>query len=481
MSEAVSAPYGVPAAKIFPAVKPVADRERISAMDVARGVALLGILLMNVLLFAFPLQAIENPTAAGNATRADLWAWAATYVLVDGKMRALFSMLFGAGVILLTSREERLGQGAMADVYYRRILWLLAFGVAHAYLLLWPGDILYPYAVCGLLLYPLRKLSPRTLIVAGLLCFAVFAFKQGMRVNESRTAYAAAMVADSVAATGAELTEEQVEAQKMWQRMQQNVKPEAEAIARTGEAMRSGYTAVFFHLKPTVQAFQSIVFYRSWIWDILGMMLIGMGLFKLGVLSAERSVRFYATMAAAGYGIGLPLGIYLAQARIADDFALTESLWLSWMTGDVRRLSVALAHVAAIMLVCKSGMVPRLTSRLAAVGRMAFTNYVVHTLVCIFVFYGFGLGLFGKLERAELYWIVAGIWAFQLIASPIWLRHFRFGPLEWGWRSLAYGRRQPMRVAAPGARGTAAPLTPGAVIPAAEPTPTPRSVPATPP
>ena len=114
-------------------------------------------------------------------------------------------------------------------------------------------------------------------------------------------------------------------------------------------------------------------------------------------------------------------------------------------TYDVGRLSIALAHLGVIMLLCKTGWLGWLMRGFGAIGQMAFSNYIFHSVVCAFLFTGYGFALYGRLQRYELYYVVAAIWVFQMIVSPIWLRHFQFGPLEWLWRSLTYWKRQPMR------------------------------------
>ena len=145
-------------------IAPVAREDRIPALDALRGCALLGILLMNIPGFALHPASYGDPTVAGGADGANLWFWIVNHILFDGKMRALFSMLFGAGVLVLTERGEAKGH-SMADIYYRRLFWLLLFGVLHAYLLWW-GEILYPYALCGLFLYPFRHVRPSRLLAA---------------------------------------------------------------------------------------------------------------------------------------------------------------------------------------------------------------------------------------------------------------------------------------------------------------------------
>ena len=151
------------------AVAPVANRERIASIDALRGVALLGILLMNIIVFGLPMSAGNNPTSAGGHTSLNLAFWYISQIFFEGKMRALFSMLFGAGVTLFTLRaEERDGGLRVADIYYRRTLWLIVFGLLHAYFI-WVGDILYAYGLVGLMLFPLRKVRPMALLVAGAL------------------------------------------------------------------------------------------------------------------------------------------------------------------------------------------------------------------------------------------------------------------------------------------------------------------------
>jgi len=427
-----------------PPVAPVRSAERIDSVDVVRGFALLGILLMNILAFALPEAAYVNPRVAGGYTGANLWAWIAQYVLFDGRMRGIFSMVFGAGALLLITRAEQRGQGALiADIYYRRILWLMLFGILHAFLIWW-GDILYPYALMGLLLYPLRKLSAKALlIVAGfqIVLLAGMQVGEGFRLRKMRDD---AAKADQAAARGEKLTEEQEEAQKEWKEKQKEIFPGAEEVNKEITAYRGGYISALKRRAKTVMRWHSWPYYFPGLWDMLSMMLIGMAFIKLGVLTAERSYAFYARMAVLGYAIGLPINAFAAWKSVQQGFE--PLLFMSaTSTYQLARLAVTLAYVAVVMMVVKAGALRWLTSRLAAVGQMAFSNYISHSIICSVIFYGYGFGMIGRLERHQLYYIVPLIWIFQLIVNPIWLRHFRFGPLEWCWRSLTYWQRQPMR------------------------------------
>ncbi len=429
--------------ELIPAVGPVDEQHRISALDSLRGFALLGILLMNIVGMGMYGAAYDNPTVTGGATGPNLWAWTVMHIFAEGKMRCLFSMIFGASIILLTSRLEERRDGA--DIYYRRTFWLLLFGIVHAYCL-WVGDILYPYALCALVLYPLRKLRPRTLlIVAGsiLLVNSALHIKDGLSEREM---VRNGMAAEQTAKQGKKLTKEQEEAKTKYEQWKKNLKPDQDTLKKDAEQWRShnplrvvgaraGVVLPILHSKP---------YYGPGNLDIWCMMFIGMALLKLGVLSGERSLRFYLVAILIGYGIGLPLNTYTAWLLIRSGFdpsleELVRSVY------DLGRLTVALGHLGVIMLLVKTGSLRWLTRSLAAVGQMAFSNYIFQSVVTAFLFTGYGFALYGKLQRYQLYYVVVAIWIFQLIVSPIWMRHYRFGPLEWCWRSLTYWKKQPLR------------------------------------
>lgn len=454
MTEPDVVPHAAPAAEppgaeetshAPPAPAPVTAAERIPSVDVIRGFALLGILVMNIVGFAFHPAAYGDPTVQGGATGINLWIYLINSVLVDGKMRGIFSLVFGAGVFLLTSRAEERGGGAQAaDIHYRRMLWLMLFGIAHAFLLWW-GEILYPYALLGLVLYPFRRLSPRALlIIAGVLVAGTTAFTAGMAFDLRSTRDKAA-AAGAAAARGAKLTEEQIEQQRQWKEKLKEFKPGPDEIKKVTEGFGGGFASALKARAEIVMHWHSIPFYSPMMWDMLSMMLLGMALIKLGALSAARPYRFYGWMALAGYGIGIPLHIYIAWSNVAHGFEVIR-MGFNWIPYQPARIAVCLGHVAVLMMVVKAGALRWLMSALAAVGQMAFTNYVSHSVICCLVFYGYGFGLYGKLQRYQVYYVVLAIWIFQLVSSPIWLRHFRFGPLEWCWRSLTYWRRQPMRM-----------------------------------
>lgn len=424
-----------------PSPGPTTQSERITALDTLRGFALLGILLMNIVDFGLYYEAYNNPTSAGGATGANLWTWAILSVLAEGKMRCLFSVVFGASMILLTSRLE--GRADAADIYYRRLVWLMIFGIAHAFLL-WHGEVLYYYAICALILYPFRKLRPGHLVMVAVFCVLLtsgYGVLSGYwKRQEIRDGKAAAAKAERKET----LTDEEQEARLAWEKAVKDRNPSPEALQKDAEGWRGNVFEVIKARGSVVLKWHSVPYYHAWNFDVWGMMFLGMALYKSGVLTGARSVRFYTLLALLGYGLGIPIGIYKTAALMNSNFdPATEAF--TGTVYDLQRLLVALGHAALLLILCRRGWLSFLTTRLAAVGQMALTNYVTHSVICAFFFTGYGLAMYNRLERHQLYYVVAVIWIFQLIISPIWLKHFRFGPLEWCWRAVTYLKRPRFR------------------------------------
>jgi uncharacterized protein len=424
------------------AAAPLRDRERVQSLDVIRGAAVFGILLLNITGFGLPM-AYSDPTVWGGATGANLWAWITTTVLFEGTQRALFSVLFGAGLILLTSRLEAAGRTDAADIYYRRSLWLVVFGLIHSYLLLWMGEILYYYGVTALFLYPLRKLKPTTLLTVAAVGLVIGALWSAIESYSATETWEKAAAAQAVLDGGGALTEEQQSDIEAWDELEGETKPDERRLQRIIEAHQGSYLDILVHQAPRNAEIESWSFYR-YFFDAFSLMLVGMAIFKLGVLTLGRPSRFYWTMILVGYPLGLAVNYYELQLVLSGEFSVLSFLRASW-TYDLGRLAMTAGHLGALLLFCRAGWLPWLQRSLAAVGRMALSSYVAHTIICVTLFSGFGFGLYAALERYELYYIVGSIWVFQLIVSPIWLKYYRFGPLEWLWRSLTYLKRQPMR------------------------------------
>jgi uncharacterized protein len=412
---------------------PVRPGERIASIDVLRGVALLGILSINIWGFALPYVVFNDPSAAGGWDAVNRGVWMVFHLLAEQKMMSLFSMLFGAGLIVMVRRSDARNT-SLLGIYYRRIAWLLVFGLLHAYLL-WTGDILVPYALCGLVLYPFRRLRPRTQIILGLLVF----FSQ-----VAMTAGLGLLLLNLREATGPDNDRGPDELRELRQTLEDNLFPPRD-IEKQIDEHREGYVPQFWRRASdniNVETGEFLLWAGP---RAGGLMLVGMALMQLGVFAATRSYRFYVRLMLAGYGLGLPLVAYGIYDMMTHDFDFLRQDLISGHFNYVGSLLVALGHVGLVMLICKAGLLSWLTSRLAAVGRMALSNYLMQTIVCTTLFEGWGFGLFGRLDRLELLGVVASIWLVQLVISPWWLRRFRFGPMEWLWRSLTYGRVYPLR------------------------------------
>jgi uncharacterized protein len=393
---------------------PTAPSDRVVGLDALRGFALLGILVINIRVFSMPEIVLFNPTAYGDFTGANYWAWLAGHVLVKQKFITLFTLLFGAGVALFVRNRERDDDPAVR-LHLRRSLWLVAFGLAHAYLL-WYGDILVAYGVTALFVVAARDWDARKLAVVGTALLAI------PSVLEVLSALAA--------------SPEQLAAS--WQ-------PAESAIQSEVETYRSGWLAQMDHRVSSSVYRQTAGYLASTGWRTAGLMLYGMALFRTGVMTNERSAGFYRRLVAVGGTVGLATilaGVWFIEA---NDWAASVALY--WTQFNYwGSIPLAGAYLGLVMLYAKWRPAGVVTRWLAAVGRTAFSNYIFQTVVATSIFYGHGLGLFGRVSRVEALGFVVAIWAVQVPLSVLWLRYFRYGPLEWLWRALTYRTLPTMRV-----------------------------------
>jgi len=387
---------------------------RFENIDTLRGLAVLGILMMNIQAFAMYNGAYQYPPAHMDLTGANLDVWFYAHVFFEMKFITIFSALFGAGILLMLGNDP----AASTKIHYRRMLWLLLIGMIHAYVF-WFGDILVPYALGGMLAVMARNMSARGLAILGAsLVTLTGVLMAGIFASFNLIPDGADPVAVGMAASPEDLAENVA----MYQAGFLDRLPFNAFITAIGQVM----TAIFFSGR------------------IIGVMFLGMALYKTGFLTLRWGLMSYLIAAAIGLGIGLPLAWWSGTHAIATDFSISE-MWLHMSANYVASLFVALGYAATIMLICKVGIFNLILKPLAAVGRMAFTNYLTHTLVMTFIFVGPpGLGLFGTVERIDQFQIVVAVWIAQLIISPLWLSWFRFGPMEWVWRSLTYWKPQPM-------------------------------------
>ncbi|WP_442680279.1 DUF418 domain-containing protein [Sphingomonas sp. ASY06-1R] len=406
-----------------------AELSRILSLDVIRGFAVCGILIMNIVSMGMPLYAYVDPHFYGGAQGVDLAAWAAAYVLADGKMRALFTMLFGASLLLITDAAEDRTPGP-ARVHYARIFWLFGFGMLHAWFV-WYGDILVEYAICGAIAFVGRNWKPSALAFTAI-CLIGYDGVQSLIQWHDVTLLQAL-------ATG---PHPPADAVREWGKVLAQVVPDPAAIAQEIRLYRGGFADVFAARAPTTRLFQ-IQIIPAALPGTLGFVFLGMLFYRLGFWTGQWSRRAYQRVAGAG-AAALLLYAPLVFAIIAHHFDPTF-LPLADMATLILRPFLALAYAALLILAVRANVLPRLMERLGAAGRMALSNYLITSLVMTTIFYGYGLGWFGGLSRAQLYWLVAAQWGLMLLWSRPWLARFHYGPFEWAWRSLSRGQVVPFR------------------------------------
>lgn len=402
--------------------------DRIFSLDAIRGIAVMGIFSVNIIAFAMIEAAYFNPAVYGGKTGADLFTWAANLLIIDNRMRSLFSMLFGASMLLVIERAEAGGQSAAA-VHYRRMLVLLGIGLIHYYFI-WFGDILTLYALCGMVVFAVRRWSPQTLIFGGIVAVLLSVLLFGPFVTAGFALEKAAL------APGA--SQQAIDA---WTTQFGDLAPTPQLIANDLALHRGSWWAIS-HAKLVAWQ-EGTVFTLLFMPETIGLMMFGMAGYKSGFFTGEWSDRAYRLFALVTVPLGLLAFTVAIWADIHSNFDTIMVFADMVLTTVPFRIPMAAGYAALIILLTREqGWLAR---RIAAAGRAAFTNYLGTSLIATFVFYGWGLGLYGYASRAQAWLLVPVVWAVMLLWSKPWLDHFRYGPLEWVWRSLARGGPQPMR------------------------------------
>ena len=393
--------------------------ERFHSLDLIRGIAVLGILVMNISTFAHVNAFYMNPLAVGETSNVNIVTWFITHFFADQKFYTLFSILFGAGIMLMAQRASNKGVSP-TPIHMKRMGWLLLFGLVHGFFI-WYGDILATYALMGFWVYFLAlNTTAKTKVYVGAALLGAFFLLMASFYFLFQWVPASEM-----------------------EEMNQMFYPTSTMIAEEIAAYQGGWFDNFEHrAKFYGMSLMNMIFMVGPL-RIAGAMLIGMALYQTGILTAEKSKGFYLKFTALMLAIAIALLYWDYQLLTKENFDF-NGLWLSFgVANSSAAVFLALAYVGLFCLWAKSDLMGWLRRKFEAVGRMAFTNYIIQSVVVTTIFYGFGFGLFAELERFELYYVVAAIYLVQLIGSELWLQKFYFGPLEWLWRSLTYGKAQP--------------------------------------
>lgn len=420
-------------------------KERYQSLDFLRGIAVLGILLMNIDSFSFPQAQHSHFT---NFTGINYESWKIVSIFFEGTMRGLFSMLFGASCMLILSKTN---SNDSVDIYYRRLFWLFLLGLFNAYILLWHGDILYGYAIAGMFLFPFRKLNAKYLIIIGL-CISISVFgrltyRYIVHRKPIYTAYHAAMT-DSLK-FHKKLSVKQKDDISKFKDLSKHFKKDTASINSEIRTMRGNYVSVFNKRWTDGEEVQKWTLYDYNFWDYILMMFIGMGFYKLGVFTNQLSSKQYLYLMLGGYAVGL-----LIRIPFVNSFYFTEKEMEHFFetytipTGAVShigRVFMTVGHIGLLMLMYQSGWFKGFVNIISKAGQMALSNYLLESILCGLFFYGFGFGMFAKLQIYQNYLFVGVVWIICLTFSNIWLRYFQFGPFEWLWRSLTYWKKQPFK------------------------------------
>ncbi len=449
------------------------------SLDVLRGIALLGILLISIWEFGgFSINEQTRLRLLQKGTDYNLYYYIS--VFFEGKMRALFSLVFGAGILLFMAKPNRPGLVSTHELYIRRNMWLMGFGIFNAIVLLWPGDILFQYGVMGILLFPFFRMSRRALLIAALVTTLIYCGKMYWNYADDKKAYKkfkavtlveqkfkkdsttrhqkdsiaglskdSLIVRDSIGKKNDTLNKEQAKDKGAWEGMVKNLKYDSTnaAVKKDNKEMRSGYGKIWNYLLQRSQFKEAAWLYRTGIWDIGSMILLSMALFGFGFFSADFSKSKYLIIAA----MCLIAGFLLAWLKLDNQHSKLVD-YAKYIDGHaippnqffpIERLLLATGYAAFILFFIRVNILKWLWGALSAVGKMAITNYFMQTLICTLFFYGYGFGYFGRLSLLQLYFLVAEIWLIQTVFSIIWLRYYHHGPVEWLWRYLIYGKRFP--------------------------------------
>jgi len=405
--------------------------DRVVSLDFIRGIAVLGILFANITAFGQPYVAyLWPPAISGGMTAGDQAIWLFQFVLVDGKFRGLFTILFGAGIYLFMERAWARGKGK--GLQARRLFFLLCFGLIH-YFLIWRGDILTLYAVWGLVALLMIGWKAKTQLVVGLIATTLGSLLMAALMAFQFAAAEIPQVRDNMPPEA----REQIE----------NVEPNTLASAEEeialyqdgsyGEIVESAVKNDWGQLLSELLLVGPV--------ETIGLILIGMGLYRMGLFTGGISRRKLLIWGWIGLILGLVTSFLAGQMAYSAGFPFMTTLFVFNGLGQLPHLITVLGVLFLLALWGPSAAGGWLGQRFVAAGRMAFSNYLGTSIVMMFVFHGWAGGLFGQLHRLELLGIVVAMWLVMLLWSKAWLSVFRFGPLEWVWRCLTYGKLFPIR------------------------------------
>ncbi|MBB1283430.1 DUF418 domain-containing protein [Flavisolibacter sp. BT320] len=452
-----------------PSPPPPALHSRISSLDVLRGLAILGAILVTIWTFGGFSEQQQN-AALLQKKGSQHTVYTLMQFLFDGKMLALISLVFGASMVIFLSKEPELGRQPAGDIFIKRQLWLILFGIVNAVLFLYPMDFLFHLGIVGLLLFPLVRISQKALLIVALATTFIYCGKFYWDYSDDKKAYrkyvavttlekkyekdSIAKAKGGIVAKRDTLTKQQKGEKEAWTGLLASKKVDIKKDEGAIKAMRNtSYGKVWNHLLPQTQGREAAWTYQKGIWDVSAMMLLGMLLYKIGFFNQRFRTRRYALVALIAIVGAALLGWFRLhfQVQSLTDYEkyVSRQLLPPTFFYPIERAAMALGYASLVMVLLSVRVVSKVLYAAEAVGKMALTNYLAQTLFCTWLFYGYGLGHYGRFGQYNLYFIAAEIILVQCVFSVIWLRYYNYGPAEWLLRRLSAGKWLPASLRKP--------------------------------
>ncbi|HSF44838.1 MAG TPA: DUF418 domain-containing protein [Chitinophagaceae bacterium] len=461
---------------------------RIQSLDILKGIAVLLGMLVSIYYWGGFSDGMQN-ALIGNPTGTRYRVFAAISLLLQSKMTALISLAFGAGIVLYFVRPHIGSSMSNNDLYVRRNMWLILFGIFNAIILMWQMDIVFHLGIMGLLLFPFPRMAAKYLLITAILLLAINSGKQYWNYHDDTKAYSKFLVADSVSKkikvkdsiakqqdsiaklalapndsvgrkaidkqrdslkkkAGDTLTKKQQQEIQSWEGIAKKFKWEKKNDSSKIKALQVvSYSKIWDSQLRDTQGRQAAWFYRMGIWEFGSIMLLGMWLFKLGFFNGRFSINQYLLLAVIGVGLGLLCGwfrIYFHNSAILDYTKYVQKtpiphtiLW------PFERAFMAVGYASIVMLALQKGFMRGVLNMFSDVGKMALSNYLLQAMLCSIIFYGYGMGYYARIGQSGLYFLAVEIIVVNIVFSTVWLKYFYMGPAEWLLKSLTYKKKVP--------------------------------------
>jgi uncharacterized protein len=410
-------------------IQPTHTQERIPSLDFLRGVAILGILFINIENFAYSDS--WSPWKFGFNSPIDHSTRFWVYFLTQGKFYTMFALLFGVGFYIFLERLEKKDLGLQAmDIYARRLLWLFIIGIAHSYLV-WTGDVLYHYAICGLLLFPFRSISSRNLILVVILLGSLQLVKSFDQTTRRQSWLKDYNQANSIPEN--QRTTDDIRKIEFWKGKLAIKDTDTSQVVVPKESYFLGLTETYKH----ASAHKGLLYYQGLLFPSLIAMILGIIFYRTGIFSDYHAWKYYWSVSLSVLSIGLAINYFRYYHWTYEYFDPVLSIWIGWVFTFPKEL-LGIGYVLVFNGVFQKFLSSIKFKTISNIGRMALSNYIFQNILLGLIFYGYGLSKFNQYSRFELLGIVVAIWIFQILLSGFWLNKYKQGPLEWVWKKLTY-------------------------------------------